>query len=161
VAGLRLRVDESLLPGDLGIYARPLQIKTIVGSCVALCLWDPVRKLAGLNHYLLPFGPSGSERDFRYGTSACRHLITTFLDRGGWKSRTYVALVGGGAPASHSEDGTVGAHNVTAALQVLREFGLSVHRRETGGLFGRKLLFFTGEGRLLVRTLARPLNDAG
>lgn len=147
----RHRVDVFLAPGELAVHAGPINIKTIVGSCVAVCLWDPQRRIAGVNHYLLPH-PNGSDvADTRFGSIAMKKLIERVCSAGATRERLQASVIGGGSPLDAIKFGSVGEQNVNLALAVLRENGIRVIRQETGGAHGRKLLFNAQTGDLLVR----------
>src|SRR5579864_4447187 len=64
-----------LLPGQLHASAEPCQIKTILGSCVAICLWDKWRGAGGMNHFLLPSSREGQPASLRYADEATRVLL--------------------------------------------------------------------------------------
>ena len=154
---LRMHVDLCLSPGELGVYREPLHVKTILGSCVAVCLWDAAQRIAGLNHYLLPQPVGGASADLRFGSVSCRRLIEGMRAAGASPTLLWAAVIGGGAPVGVDDERSVGALNVAMALTMLDEFGIRVQRQETGGTFGRKLLFDTGTGALLVRNLGNRL----
>jgi chemotaxis protein CheD len=154
---IRMHVDVLLAPGELAVYRRALHVKTILGSCVAVCLWDPLGRIAGLNHYLLPHPVGQHPPDPRFGSISCRRLIEEMQAAGAAPAKLWAAVIGGGAPVGVDDQWSVGSANVQIALAVLREFGIRVQRQETGGRTGRKLLFDTGTGKLLVHTLGSQL----
>jgi len=147
----RPRVDVFLAPGDLTVHAGPVNVKTILGSCVAVCLWDPARGVGGVNHFLLPRPAAGDAVDNRFGAVSTRRLIEQVCSAGGRPERLQAAVIGGGRPMSTITVGAVGDQNTAVALAVLREHGIRVVRQETGGAHGRKILFNTQTGELLVR----------
>lgn len=149
----RCHVDVFLAPGEFGVYHRPLAVKTILGSCVSIVLWDSVRRIGGLNHYILPRPARDEDPGPRHGVFACRKLISRMLAAGVERSNLWAAVIGGGSPSGAPHDASVGAENTRVALTLLAEFGLRVRRQETGGKHGRKLLFNTGDGSLIVRSL--------
>lgn len=151
----RLHVDVYLAAGELGVYRRSLYVKTVLGSCVALCLWDGAARVAGINHFLLPTAPRAELDDLRFGSVSCSRLLERMRQAGAELRRLRVALIGGGSPTGGASDESVGAANARAALRVLNRHGLVVHRQETGGSYGRKLLFNTGTGALAVHLLGR------
>lgn len=152
----RLHVDVHLAPGELGVYRKPQKVKTVLGSCVAVCLWDAQLRIAGLNHFILPAASEG-ETGFQFGTVACRGLIERMRSAGCRPDKLWAAVIGGGAPLGPDGVASVGAGNARVALASLAEHGIRVQRCETGGQFGRKLLFDTGNGDLLVRRLEKQL----
>lgn len=137
-----------LLPGQLHVSAEPCQIKTILGSCVAICLWDKRRSAGGMNHFLLPKSREGQQVSLRFADEATRVLLDQL--RGlGCRPPNLRAKVFGGAAILQSRDrygASLGAQNVAAALQLMRDAGIPVIAQETGGAMGRKIVFNTDDG---------------
>jgi len=152
---MRHHVDLFLAPGQLTVQTRALKIKTIVGSCVAVCLYDPQARIGGLNHYLLARPGPSDPADTRFGTCAMEQLVARMRQAGARLPRLQAAVVGGGHPIDLEHADRIGAENVAVALAVLNAHHIRVVRQETGGDHGRKLLFDTGTGELLVRRLRR------
>ncbi len=150
---MRHRVDLFLAPGEMVVRAGTLSVKTIVGSCVAVCLWDRKRRVGGVNHFLLPHPNPNDQPDGRFGSSAMRLLLDKIGRLGATSSTLQAAVVGGGRPLDTSTPSGIGDTNTAVALGVLRERGIHITRQETGGCHGRKLLFNTGTGELLIRDL--------
>ena len=137
-----------LLPGQLYVSAEPCQIKTILGSCVAICLWDKWRGTGGMNHFLLPASREGQPASLRYGDEATRFLLE-LLDGLGCQPPNLCAKIFGGAALFQSRERysiSLGAKNVAAALSLMKSAGIPVVAQETGGLQGRKLIFNTDDG---------------
>lgn len=149
----RRRVDVFLAPGQLAVPTRPAYVKTVVGSCVAVCLWDAGVPIGGLNHYLLARPGPLDAPDPRYGSVATPLLIERLRRVGAAPARMQAAVVGGGHPIQSLKDTRIGEENIAVALEVLAGHGIPVVRQETGGAYGRKLLFHTGTGELVVRSL--------
>lgn len=147
----RHRVDVFLPPGALVVRVGDVNIKTIVGSCVAVSLWDPRQQVGGVNHYLLPCPLVGDQADNRFGTVAIAKLVDEMCCAGARITRLHAAVIGGGSPVSALRNGSVGLENTRIALQELKRLGIAIQRRETGGDHGRKLLFNAATGALVVR----------
>lgn len=146
VAGDRARVY--LLPGQLHVSAEPCQIKTILGSCVAICLWDKRRGSGGMNHYLLPASREGQPTSLRYGDEATRVLLEE-LRKIGCRPPNLRARIFGGAAIFTKRDNypsSLGAHNVAAALAFMKRAGIPVIAQATGGPQGRRVIFNTDDG---------------
>jgi chemotaxis protein CheD len=135
-------------------------VRTILGSCVAVCLWDPVARVGGINHFLLPRPPRGSQDGNRFGTGATRSVIEQAVRLGAELQRLRAILVGAGYPVHGIDPQSIGDANRAIALQVLAAYGVRVVREDTGGACGRKLTFDTGTGRLAVCKV-RALNQPG
>src|SRR5579859_2224426 len=85
-----------LIPGKIFAAAQPFAISTILGSGVALCLWDSARGIGGANHVMLPEGPAESENATRYANIANPALLQRMLDLGA-DTRTLEAKIFGGS----------------------------------------------------------------
>ncbi len=148
-----LHVDCFLEPGELIASATPLAVKTILGSCIAVCLWDPVAKTGGMNHYLLPHPYHPQDSGNRYGVMAIPALLREIVRLGGVPRRLRASVIGGGCPMSALQTALVGQQNRDLAFQTLERLQIRIVREDTGGQHGRKLLFDTGSGRIIVRRI--------
>jgi len=143
-----------LHPGQIFVASEPASVMTILGSCVAVCLWDPLMRVAGINHFLLPNLPLSSNRDARYGNTAMERLIADVISRGASKHRL-VAKVFGGANVilAFQPKKSIGLQNVEMAREVLALHGIRIEAEETGGSRGRKLHFDTATGAVRIKEL--------
>jgi chemotaxis protein CheD len=139
-----------LHPGQVYAASHAALVSTVLGSCVAVCLWDPVARVGGMNHFLLPMGKGP-----RYCSDAMTQLFEEMSSRGAFVARV-VAKVFGGASVIEGFTGSrkaIGAQNVEAALKVLASHSTPVRAEQTGGRRGRKLLFNTGTGQAYVKDI--------
>ena len=149
------RQSAYLLPGQLHASAEPCQIRTILGSCVAICLWDQGQRVGGMNHFLLPSSREGKPTSLRFADVATRTLLEK-LQRIGCHTRSLQAKIFGGLSMFQSQNRyavSLGARNVAAALDLLKSAGVSVAAQETGGTQGRKIVFNTDDGMVWSRKL--------
>jgi chemotaxis protein CheD len=137
-----------LYPGQLIVTKETSLVTTILGSCIAVCLWDVQSWIAGINHYLLPSNPLRGQFDARYGNTATEQLIEQMLSHGAAVSRLTAKLVGGAAvmTAFSARQKSIGEQNAEVAREVLTKFGIPIVAEQVGGQRGRKLLFHTGNG---------------
>lgn len=153
-AGAPPKIDEShfLYPGTLLAKGGETAISTILGSCVSVCLWDPVLGVGGMNHYLLPLWNGDGLQTPRYGNVAIPMLIERMLDLGSSRAGL-VAKVFGGASIFENLTGllNVGERNIVLADEVLQEEGIPIVGRDTGGALGRKIMFVTSSGAVFVK----------
>ena len=149
------RTKVYLHPGQLFAAAQPSVITTILGSCVSLCLWDPVVKIGGINHYLLPFWVGDAEASPRFGTVAIETLIEKVLSLGARKSRLRAKLFGGACviEAFRERDDHIGIVNARLAENMLRIQSIPVIEQDLAGCRGRKLIFNTDDGTSWVKFL--------
>lgn len=148
------RAQVYLHAGQLFAAAAPTAISTVLGSCVAVCLHDPISRVGGMNHFLLPLHVD-LERSLRFGTVAVPALIDAVLEAGASRG-SLVAKVFGGASviASIGQRGRrLGEENAALALRLLEEARIPVLDHDVGGSRGRKLVFFADEGTAWVRQL--------
>jgi len=144
-----------VFPADVVVAQEPTTLSTIVGSCVAVCLWDRQNGWGGMCHHLLPDGPAEGERATRFGNVAVERLVDEFLGLSGGP-RDLVAKVFGGARMLKAFSGTnalLGERNTQVALRILEERGVPVVAKDTGGCRGRKLRFSTRDGGVSVMEL--------
>ena len=145
-----------LQAGQLVVSREPSVITTILGSCVAICVWDPTLRAGGMNHYMLPFATARQTATARFGTVAWTNLLAEMAALGSRRHDLRAGIFGGacvmdafrGDPAEH-----IGSRNVQLAESQLAEAGIEVVQRETGGRRGRKLVFETDSGHVTVREL--------
>lgn len=137
--------------GQLYAAAKPTEIVTILGSCVAVCLYDVSRGVGGVNHFMLPgAGPSPSPR---YAKDAVELLLSQLVSLGARRSRLEAKLFGGAAVLKLGTHPArdLGARNIEAARAKLAEERIPVVNEDVGGNRGRKLLFSTADGTALVK----------
>ena len=139
-----------LMPGDYYIGKQHELLVTVLGSCVSLCLFDPVLKISGMNHYMLPGCPKDDEPILtRYGWPAMTCLLREMLSAGAVKSRL-VAKIFGGAQGFHQEVSTlrVGEKNIACARQFLEEHHMACRAENVGGHDARRLNFSSDTGQV-------------
>lgn len=151
---------------DLNTVSGDGELATLgLGSCVAICLHDPVAKVAGMAHVLLPNKSlsRNAENPAKFPQSAVPLLVQKMEALGAEKSRLTARLVGGASMFGNlSPSGAVqmGERNVVASRQVLEEQGIRITAEDTGGTTGRSIRLQAVDGALFIRTLAtgeRPL----
>ena len=144
---------------DLQVVAGDGELVTLgLGSCVAICLHDPVAKVAGMAHILLPNKHLSRNADnpAKFPQSAVPLLIERMQALGADPSRLTARLVGGASMFGNlSPSGAVqmGERNVVASRQVLEEARLAVTAEATGGTIGRSVRLQANDGSLWIRTL--------
>lgn len=129
-----------LFPGKLAAFKEETQISTLLGSCVAVALHDPVAKVGGLNHYLLAEPGPNDVPNPRYGSAAIEMLIEEMLRLGASLDRIQAKIYGGGNVIAVSVVGeSIGQRNVEVAEKLLQKHGIRILERNVGGESGRTL----------------------
>jgi chemotaxis protein CheD len=144
-----------------GVHAcdEPTVIKTLLCSCVAVCLWDEDAHVGGMNHFLLPDGGTDGPPDeaTRFGVHAMDRLVGEMLKLGA-APRGFVAKVFGGASvlAMGGTGGGIPEANVAFVRAYLVREGIRVAATSVGGTLPRHVSFFTDTGRVVVRRVRTP-----
>lgn len=126
---------------------KELVLTTVLGSCVAACVFDPIAKVGGMNHILLP-GEAKISADVQsnmYGSNLMELLLNDLYKKGAVKRRMEVKLFGGAMLAENSLD--AGRRNVEFILNYTRTEGLNVVTENLGGSLGRRVEFHPSTGR--------------
>ena len=148
--------DSSLYlhPGQMHADRAPCVVSTILGSCIAVCLFDAEAGVGGINHFLLP-QESGEATPGRYGPAATRALIAKVVALGARREALAARIVGGAnvLAAFHRQARHLGTANADAARDVLAGAGIRVIAEDVGGTSGRKLVFSLGDGAAWVQSL--------
>jgi chemotaxis protein CheD len=144
-----------LHPGQLFVATEPAAVTTILGSCVAVCVWDVALGIGGINHYLLPAGVKTASTGLRYGNVAIEQLLEKVSRVGALNSNLRAKLFGGACvlDAMRGKENHLGDKNVEIARKMLSEAGIPVVASDVGGGRGRKLIFHPHEGSALVKLL--------
>ncbi len=140
--------------GQLHVAQGEVAVTTILGSCVSVCLFDPVASVGGINHYLLP-RTAGREPSLRFGDVAMRMLLDQVLAKGASRERLGAKVFGGAGPVDTFSRGRrpLGMENSLVALEFLRAESIPVLQQDVGGTAGRKLVFRAGDGAAWVKRL--------
>jgi len=141
-----------LAPGRLYASSQADEVTTILGSCVAVCVFDAWQRVGGMNHFLLPQGVPASSR---FGEHAVPMLVAEVLALGAHHSRLRAKIFGGASvlQAFRGNGTPLGIRNVEAAREALLRAGIPVVGEDVGGLLGRRLRFDLQTGSAWVRAI--------
>lgn len=149
---MTLTQPQVLRPGDVLTGARGEVFRTLLGSCVSVCLFDLIPGLGGMNHLTLPGSSPGATRDTRYGRDAIDELLNALLARGARRDRLRAKLFG----AAHVLDLTgseIASANAGFAREYLESLHIPIAAQSLGGTSARDVMFFPATGRTLVRVV--------
>lgn len=144
-----------LQPGEVAVAGAGELLVTILGSCVAVCLHDPVSRVGGMNHFLLP-GDHGAST--RHAEGAGRELLRRLDAAGGRHERLQAKVFGGAAvvAAFRNRERHLGLQNAEAALHWLARADIPLVAHDVAGHKGRRLEFAPHSGVARVRLLGEP-----
>jgi chemotaxis protein CheD len=138
-----------LYPAALYASKLPTKVSTILGSCVAVCLYDPVLKIGGINHFMLPYWNGQGLASPKYGNIAIEKLFEKMLSNGSQKVNIRAKVFGGGEVIeTNISQFHIGERNIQVALEMLEEFRIPIVAKSLGGKLGRKIEFCTDTGEV-------------
>lgn len=145
-----------LYPAALYASKEPYLINTILGSCVAVCIWDPVLKIGGMNHFMLPFWNGQGLASPKYGNIAIEKLIQKMISYGSNQKRLIAKVFGGGEVIDVQHNNfNIGLRNIEIAFTSLKEFNIPIQAKSVGGKNGRKIQFNTLTGEVKMKLISR------
>ena len=146
---------------DLNVCVSPDRITTLgLGSCVGIALRDPVSKIGGLAHIMLPDSTTirNNSNIPKFADTGIEELVKQVTRRGANRSRL-VAKIAGGAQMfgfnSNSEMVRVGERNVQATKKKLAELRIPILAEDTGKNFGRTVIFYPETGDFVIRAVGK------
>lgn len=146
-----------ILPGEYFVTSDGIMIVTVLGSCVSVCLRDPVRCVGGMNHFLLPneggLDNSAWSDSARYGVYAMEILINHLIKLGAKRSSLEAKVFGGGNVLRGLTSNTVGERNCEFVLEFLRIEQIPVVASDLLDQYPRKVYFFPSSGKVMVRKI--------
>ena len=142
-----------LAAGRLVVSRSPARITTVLGSCLAMGLWDPIAGVGGMNHYMLPQDVGMNCETPRYARTAIRQLFAELVAAGADRRYLRAKLFGGACVMAAFQSGgmDLGSRNVEVARQSLEAVGIPIVCEDVGGTQGRKVVFRTDNGMTMVR----------
>lgn len=146
-----------ILPGQYHA-ARGGAVTTVLGSCVSTCLWDPIERIGGMNHFMLPGDTAHPDSPWaasaRFGVYAMEVLINEMIHLGADRRRMVAKVFGGARLLAGFERLDVGAKNCEFVLEFLRVEGIRILAKDLLDVCPRKVHFFVDSGKVQVKRLA-------
>ncbi|GIQ68620.1 putative chemoreceptor glutamine deamidase CheD [Xylanibacillus composti] len=152
---------------DLGVLVGAGSLKTTgLGSCVGLTLHDPVARVSGMAHIMLPTSSIAREgsnlNKAKYADTAIPELIDRMQKSGAMTSRMVGKMAGGAqmfAFAATSESMRIGPRNVESCKAILAEYGIPLKGEDTGGNYGRTIELLGDTGILIIRSVNQHIKE--
>jgi chemotaxis protein CheD len=150
---------------DLQSSLHPCVITTLgLGSCVGIALYDPIRKVVGLAHIMLPSSQQArnNSNKAKFADTAIVKLIEDMVSIGAIKSRIIAKLAGGAQMFSFndaSEMLRIGARNVVASKEILHQLKIPIISEDTGGNHGRTIEIHSEDGKLMIKTIGHGIKE--
>ena len=139
--------------GDIITTTKPITITTILGTCVSVCLWDPVLKHGSMSHFALPRVLRTTVPSDRFGEIAIHNQISGLLALGSKRYSLRAKLYGGGSVTCHNNNHfNTGMENIELARTMLEKEGIVVVDANAGGIVGRRIWFNIEDGSVSIKT---------
>ena len=144
---------------DLNIAKTPDLLTTLgLGSCVGICLYDKVTKISGLAHIMLPSSKEikNNSNKAKFADSGIDELIHLMAKEGANKNNLIAKIAGGSQMFNFNSKNDmlrIGERNVNATKEKLKELNIRIIAEDTGGNFGRTIVFDSDDGSLNIRTI--------
>jgi chemotaxis protein CheD len=144
-----------LYPATLLASRKSLRIQTLLGSCVAICLYDQILKIGGMNHFMLPQWDGREEQSPKYGDVAVKMLIDKMIDLGSRQENMIAKVFGGGHKHTSHKILSIGERNSEIATQAMEKRHIRIVASSLGGINGRKIIFDTFTGVVLMKYIVQ------
>ncbi|AGX87818.1 chemotaxis protein CheD [Candidatus Symbiobacter mobilis CR] len=148
-----------VLPGEYYVSTEDILITTVLGSCIAACIWDSRVRAGGMNHFMLPDGES-TEGMGRYGSYAMELLINQMVKLGGRRETMQAKVFGGGQVMAGFTAMNVGERNTEFVLDYLATERIPIISQDVLDIHPRKVCYFPLSGKALVKRLAHAHPEA-
>lgn len=146
---------------DLNSCLSPGILTTLgLGSCVGIVLYDPLKKIGGLAHVMLPDSTQikNNSNVAKFADTGIKKLIDDMIKLGASKNRLVAKLAGGAQMFSFKTSNDlmrIGDRNVEASVKILKQLGIRLLSKDTGENYGRTIEFYTETGELLIKTIGK------
>lgn len=142
-----------LLPGQYLATSSDTVIVTVLGSCVAACLYDSVSGVYGMNHFMLPGGNGQASKSMRYGAFAMEVLLNEMFKLGARRERLQAKITGGAAVLQDLKILNIGERNAAFVVDYLNTERIPIVASDLEGRYARKVYLYGATGRVRVRQL--------
>lgn len=158
----RNSIVAKVLPGEFYVSKNSEFIATVLGSCIAACVYDDVLGIGGMNHFMLPIQKdielkNAHGLNCRYGNWAMEYLINEVLKNGASRQNLKIKLFGGGKIINNMTN--IGLGNISFATAYIKEEGLNLVAHDMGGPWPRKIFFHPHTGKVYMKKLKKLHND--
>ncbi|HEY4665470.1 MAG TPA: chemoreceptor glutamine deamidase CheD [Comamonas sp.] len=148
-----------VLPGEYFVTGENMVICTVLGSCIAACLWDRTVGVGGMNHFMLPEGDS-ADTSGRYGSYAMEVLINEMIKLGARRETMQAKIFGGGQVMANFTTMNVGERNTEFVTQYLQTERIPIVSEDVLDIYPRKVVYFPATGKAMVKRLAHAHPEA-
>lgn len=152
----------TVMMGDIGVAGAPTLIRTILGSCVGIAIWERKLQIGGIAHVVLPDSRGETSLPGKFADTAVPNLIDRIRAKGGSRA-AMVARIAGGANMFNipTKANNVGEKNQLAVKLILRQLEISVLSEDLGGCRGRRMTLDTSTGEVTIEYPSDRMSAVG
>lgn len=139
---------------QIKVASQPAILRTILGSCIGICIYDRFKKIGGLAHILLPVNTTKGNNPEKYADTAIPLMVKQLLKDGAKKEYLSAKITGGAAMFKFeggASIGQIGERNTGETRKILGKMGIPILEEDLGGSTGRVIDFYLEDGRLKVK----------
>jgi len=143
---------------DLGVGKSPSILRTILGSCIGICIYDTSTRIGGLSHIMLPTSKKNAANPRKYADSAIPLLVEDMMRAGAMRNSMIAKIFGVLEHRSSTENsfmGDIGRNNIVSVQQILSGMNLRIVSSDVGGDYGRTIDFYLESGEVKIKTIGR------
>ncbi|MEM6524523.1 MAG: chemotaxis protein CheD [Bacteroidota bacterium] len=140
-----------LLPSTLFASKTPYDVTTVLGSCVAVCLYDQKLQYGGINHFMLPVWKDEGLATPKYGNIAIPRLVDKMTDMGSDREDLVAKIFGGANSLMENNVYQVGKRNIQIALEFIAKYNIPLLKSDIGGRKGRKIMMNTASNKIFLK----------
>lgn len=140
---------------DFKTAVSPDILRTVLGSCIGICLYDQEKKMGGLSHIMLPSSDDDNARKEKYADTAIPLLLEKMEKAGADRKKITAKLVGGATMFKISVEsliGNIGNRNTEMVRRVLKDYQIKITAEEVGGDFARTIDFYLDSGLIKIKS---------
>ncbi|HHU64336.1 MAG TPA: chemotaxis protein CheD [Clostridiales bacterium] len=149
---------------DMKVAKNPHLLTTLgLGSCVGIALYDRENKIGGLAHIMLPYSNEfkNNSNPLKFADTAVEKLLYKMKEAGSNIEKLTGKIAGGARMFNFKNGGNdilrIGDRNVLAAKEVLKSFDIPLISEDTGGTYGRSIVFHLDDGKVVIKTVGRGI----
>ncbi len=148
--------ERKVAMGEIEVVRGAFLLRTLLGSCVGLILYDHRNQVGGLAHVVLPNSNGQGSALGKYADTALTEMLRQIEELGGRERQLSAKVTGGANMFTTSGPASIGDQNVTAVEQLLKGAGIPVMARHCGGRAGRRVAFEVDTGRVTIEMVGSP-----
>jgi chemotaxis protein CheD len=153
--------------GELIISRDPSDVLACIGlgSCIAMCIWEPVARVGGVAHMLLPVSRNNAEMmgsPAKYIANGVPNLINRMIKNGAARSNLIVKITGGSRMLNIPGENNIldiGQRNINEVKAVMKRENIPIIAEDVGGTSGRSVQLFMESGKIVVRNLTGKITE--